>query len=170
MESGIDEKDLVKFVHWWAYDRRNSFFLWEYKELVSETWLQSSYLLEAFDPVKSQYSTYLNAFLYSRVHWAYVKANQIQVVKKKGSPRKYIRKNRSIENLDRDEYDRLIAVEDPEPIDQPHFMISLPDGFNDIGEYLRRGLNQRQIAFSLGVTESRISQRMKEMRKKLGLS
>ena len=168
MEPGIDQDDLLKFLNWWASNRKASFFLWEHCEIVSEAWLQSSYLLENFDADRSNYRTYLNSYLYSRVHWAYIKANQIQVVKRKGSPRKYIRWQGSIEALDKGELQRLIAVQDPEVKDQP-FMLSMPDGYDDIGEYLRRGLNQRQIAFTLGVTESRISQKMKELRSKLGI-
>ena len=65
-----------------------------------------------------------------------------------------------------DDYDKAIAPPLEEDVEVP----LLPDEYEDIIELLKRGLNQKQISFVLGVTESRISQKMRQLRKQMNIS
>lgn len=159
MESKIRASELVNFCKRWSYSRRNSFYLWSIDEIVQEACLQSLYLLKKHDPEISPWSAYLSIYLYSRVHWAYVGANQIKVSKGKGKRRSYTRANHA--SIEAYKHTLPAPMENEEEV----YMDSLPNGFEDLAEYLQRGLNQRQIAHVLGVTESRVSQRMSLLRK-----
>lgn len=116
-----------------------------------------------YDPERASLNTFLNASIWDVVFRSYAKQRDIEITRpgqKRGEPMpKRIYKSRLsfVQN-----YPETLKTDDDDVDVQ---LPDLPDGYDDITDLIQRGLTQRQIGFCLGVTESRISQRMRELRK-----
>lgn len=82
--------DHLGILIWWCRDiqSKGHFSRWSHEELLAEAYLQTHRLLETtFDPSKSSVVTFLKAFLWGAVHYAYWKSHGFRFDGKKPVPK-----------------------------------------------------------------------------------
>tara|TARA_R100000664_G_C2746551_1_gene134208 strand:+ start:688 stop:1221 length:534 start_codon:yes stop_codon:yes gene_type:complete len=157
---------LVSYAFWWAGNKLKNFKHWGLHELANEVILAFFKIKHRYDSSRGGITTFLNAHIYDPVFRSYAKQREIKIsrpgssLKKEQRPREYT--DRTVP-LIYEGFEIEYVEEQKEEVEVP----LLPEGYEDIIELLKRGLTQRQIGFALGVTEGRISQRMRQLRKEL---
>lgn len=160
-----DEWEQLKtFSLWWAEQQLPKFKHWAYHELVNEVIVGYFAIRHRHDPSRGSINSFLKASIWDVVYRSYAEQRDIQITRlgqKRGKsvPRKYTQRLYFTDELPESTY---------EYEDEPDTVLpEIPQEYREITDLLQRGLTQRQVACSLGVTESRISQRMRELRKEL---
>tara|TARA_R110002020_G_scaffold215462_7_gene422709 strand:- start:8384 stop:8917 length:534 start_codon:yes stop_codon:yes gene_type:complete len=157
---------LVSYAFWWAAKKLRNFKHWSLHELANEVILAFFKIKHRYDSSRGAITTFLNAHIYDPVFRSYAEHREIKISRAGATNRN--------ETRPREYSDRTVPLiyegfeieyveEQEEEVEVP----LLPEGYEDIIELLKRGLTQRQIGFALGVTEGRISQRMRQLRKEL---
>ena len=159
---------LIVYARWWANNKKDKFFHWTIGDVINEVIVAFFSIKHRYNPSRGSMNTFLNAHIWDPVFRSYCKQHGISISRpgqKRGQrmpARVYTNKWYPLP----DDYDKAIAPPPEEDVEVP----LLPDEYEDIIELLKRGLNQKQISFVLGVTESRISQKMRQLRKQMNIS
>lgn len=156
---------LIVFARWWSKKNIRKFAQWDIDDIISEVIVGFFYVKHRYDPDRGSMNTFLKAHIWDPVFRSYARQFGIIVSRpgqKRGGPT-VKRIYTTITQALPDKYDIEQEEEDEIDLEVP----LLPEGYEDIIELLKQGFNQKQISFILGVTEGRISQRMRQLRKEL---
>lgn len=152
MESRAVRPDVFPMIVRWSCDKRRSFPRWELNEVISEAFLAVHQIEHRYEEKRGSYLAFLYSSLYCPVSRSYFKAFSITVNGKREGKRIYRQRWCQLESMPKDTY----VVEDK-------VRVNLPD-HDGMLQLLARGLTARQTAAVIGVTESRISQRLRVLR------
>ena len=152
MESRPLDDDLLRMLGRWCRDKCRSFPRWDYDEILNESYIACLHIHHRYRKDKGSYLSFLYNSLYCPVSRSYFKAFSITVNGKREGKRVYSQRCFELRTQPEDAY----IVDDP-----IEFTIPDKDGMLNL---LGRGLTQRQTASVLGLTESRISQRLRALR------
>jgi len=156
---------LIVFARWWSKKNIRKFSQWDIDDIISEVIVAFFHIKHRYDAGRGSMNTFLNAHIWDPVFRSYARQFGIIISRpgqKRGGPT-VKRIYTTITQALPDKYDIEQVEEDEIDVEVP----LLPEGYEDIIELLKQGFNQKQISFILGVTEGRISQRMRQLRKEL---
>ena len=157
---------LVGYAFWWATKKLKNFKDWGLHELTYEVILAFFKIIHRYDSSRGGLTTFLNAHIYDPVFRSYAEQREIKI-SRAGATHRTKSKTREYSNRTVPLIYEGFEIESIEEQEEEVKVPLLPEGYEDIIELLKRGLTQRQIGFALGVTEGRISQRMRQLRKEL---
>ena len=157
---------LVGYAFWWAGKKLKNFKDWSFQELTSEVIVAFFKIKHRYDSSRGGITTFLNAHIYDPVFRSYAKQKEIKI-SRAGATYRGETRPRQYSSITVPLTYEGFEIESIEEQEEEVKVPLLPEGYEDIIELLKRGLTQRQIGFALGVTESRISQRMRQLRKEL---
>ena len=168
MEPGtVDWPRLMRFARGWSKKKLTKFPKWEFDEIVNEVILAAFQIMPRYDPEKGDFFGYLTCSVWDIVFRRYAEANDITITRKRleGDTARTVARRYSKRTV------MLTGdiLDNPNAASETRDLPAIPSDFHNIVHLLKRGLTQRQVAFALGVHEARISQRMKQLRKVLGI-
>lgn len=159
MESRTLDDRIVELAGKWSYMKRGHFPRWDYHELLSEAYIAAKTIGHRYEEGRAAYTTFLWSHLFCPVSRSYYKAFSVTVT----------RENRTGKRLYRHRWRELPEDYDhPQSIEPEQVELNLGiDHETDLLYMLGVGMNQKQIAYALGLSEGRISQRVRRVREEL---
>ena len=156
---------VINFGRYWASKYYRKFPNWTFDEIVNEVLIGYANIKHRYDAEKGYLIPFLNASIWDVVFRSYCKQRDI-VITRPGQ----VRGGQSVPRIYTPMVSRLpdhyqVATKKDKTIDV--VVPAIPIDFHDLAGLLSRGLNQRQIAIAMGLCESRISQRVKQLRAEL---
>lgn len=152
MESRKVRPGLLPMVIRWSCDKRDSFPKWELDEVIAEAFLAAHQIEHRYEEKRGSFIAFLYSSLYCPVSRSYFKAFSITVTGKREGKRIYRQRWSQLQGTPKDTY---------VPKDKVRITWHDEDGMLQL---LARGFTARQTAAIIGVTESRISQRLRVLR------
>lgn len=156
MEPGQVEPDRLAYIlRKWCNNKREFFYRWEFNELYNEAFIAAHHIAHRYNPTKGSYAAFLFTSLYCPVSRSYFKHTCTQCSQpRSGGVRVYRTREFTV--------DELPEVPWYDTHDEHQGMLN--ETHPDWMHLIARGLTQRQVGRVVQVSESRISQRLKQAR------
>jgi len=165
MEPGqVDLDEVLRVCHEWTRCLITRFPRWEFDDVVHEAFLNAVRMTTRFDPAKGTLKWYLWTRLYDPVFRRYCRLHGIKVTRpKKG---KQLGK-RSYRQLEQNVIRMPDVVWEPPRTDLVVTIPNVTSSERTVISLLSKGHSQLQISQWVGVSQSRISQLVKSIRRKI---
>ncbi len=156
---------VINFGRYWASKYLRKFPNWSFDEIVNEVVIGYANIRHRYDAEKGSLNTFLKASIWDQVFRSYCRQRDIVISRPgqlRGGPtvqRVYTPMTTRLS----DKYDVPMKEHQSDDVRLP----AIPIDFHDLAGLLARGLTQRQAGYAMGLCESRISQRVKQLRAEL---